>query len=187
MTTKAELHYLDINSTEYPCDTSGTVTCLNAVATGSTAVTRVGNKVMWNSVLVSGRLSAVSDAVVRSRCDVFLIWDRSPGAALPAMTDFFVQSISGSPRNLDNVERFTTVYHKSFSIGGSLAASAALTPTTHCVDMYQTLGRVTTYNGTGNALANISSGALYLVTIGDRGVGACGSLRCSVRCRFYEM
>lgn len=184
--TGEELKYLDINSAAYVCDTTGAVTLINGVAAGSTSITREGRQCFWRSVHVTGALSQVDDTVIGSRCDVFIIWDKQPGAAVPAMNVLFVESIAGSPMNLDYRERFVVLAHESYTIGGAKAAAAAQTPTIHSVNIFKKVNLRTTFKGDNNAIGDIATGAMYLVTLGDQAAANCGSLRASVRLRFSE-
>lgn len=187
MSTKAgERHYKDINQTNYVADTTGTVTLINGVSTGSAATQRCGNKVFLDSVHITGRIRSISDLVIRTRCDLYVIWDKQPGAAVPNMTDFFVESVSGSPKNLDNRERFHVVLREFYCIGGKVAAGESKDPSIDIVDLHKELDLRTIYKGDGNAIGDISTGAMYLVTIGDQAAGAGGEFRVAVRLRFWE-
>ena len=95
-----ELKYLDTNFANYAVGTTGAVTLINGVAAGSTAITREGRQAFWKSVSVTGTIAAVDATTQASRGDVVIVWDKQPGAAVPAMTDLFVESKAGSPMTL---------------------------------------------------------------------------------------
>jgi len=181
-----ELKYLDVNSATYACGTTGAVTLINGIAAGSTAITREGRQCYWKSVHVSGSLSAADATTIASRCDVYVIWDKQPGAAVPGMTDLFVESISGSPMNLNYRERFVVLAHEMFTLGGLTAAATALTPTIHPININKRLALRSTFKGDANAIGDIGTGAMYLVTLGDQADASGGLLRASVRLRFSE-
>jgi len=181
-----ELKYLDINNADYACGTTGAVTLINGVAAGSTAITREGRQCFWKSVQVTGTLEPVDADVIASRADIFIIFDKQPGAAVPAMTDIFVQSLSGSPMNLNYRERFVVLAHRNYVIGGPVAAGASITPNIHAVNINVKVNLRTTFKGDANAIGDIATGAMYLVTLGSQADAACGVLNASVRLRFGE-
>jgi len=181
-----ELKYLDINSVNYACGTTGAVTLINGVAAGSTAITREGRQCYWKSVSVCGSLSAVDATTIASRNDVYVIWDKQPGAAVPAMTDIFVESKAGSPMNLNYRERFVVIAHNTFVIGGLTADNTALSPTIQPVTISKRLNLRTTFKADANGIGDISTGAMYLVTVGDQADASGALLKASIRLRFSE-
>jgi hypothetical protein len=181
-----ELKYLDINSASYACGTTGAITLINGVAAGSTAITREGRQAYWKSVQVSGSMTPTDATVIGSRNDVFVVWDKQPGAAVPAMTEIFVQAIAGSPMNLNYRERFMVLAHETFVLGAPIADGASITPNVHAVNIMKRLALRTTFKGDANAIGDIGTGAMYLVTLGDQADASCGVLRASVRLRFAE-
>jgi len=185
--TGDELKYLDTNSAAYQSGTTGSVTLINGVASGSSQITREGRQCFWKQVIVSGSLVPNDATVIGSRNDVYVIWDKQPGEAVPAMTDFFVQSIAGSPMNLNYRERFVVLAHQTHAVGGlTTNATAALTPTISPVSISKRINLRTTFKGDDNAIASISTGAMYLVCIGDQADADCAKYRVSVRLRFSE-
>ena len=187
MSAKHELHYKDIATTSYACDTTGSVTLLNGISTGATATTRQGRKTWFQQLHVQGRLTPASDAFKRSRVDVYIVFDKQPGAALPSITDMLTESFSGAPKNLDYRERFKFIRKTYFVLGGDAQAANAKDPTINLVEIHENLtGLFTVYKGDGNAIGDISTGAIYLVTIGDQASPNGASLSVNVRLRWSE-
>lgn len=183
---REELKYLDINSTTYACGTTGLVTLINGIAAGNTAITREGRQCWWKSVAVQGSIGAADATTKACRADVYVIFDKQPGAAVPAVTDILVQAMAGSPMNLDYRERFVTLAHQTFVIGGLTADATALTPTIHSVQINKSLNMRTTFKGDANAIGDIATGAIYLLTVGDQADASGALLRASIRFRFAE-
>jgi len=181
-----ELKYLDINNANYLCGTTGAVTLINGVAAGSTAITREGRQCFWKTVQVSGTVAAADATVVASRADVFIVFDKQPGAAVPNMLDLFVESKSGSPMNLNYRERFVVLAHRNWVIGGPVADGVSITPNVHAVNINVKLNLRTTFKGDANAIGDIATGAMYLVTLGSAADASCAILNASVRMRFSE-
>jgi len=181
-----ELKYLDTNNASYASGTTGSITLINGVAAGSTAITREGRQAFWKSVNVSGWVAPVDATVIGSRNDVYVIWDKQPGAAVPAMTDFFVEAKAGSPMNLNYRERFVIIAHKTYTIGGLTAGAPAVTPTVHAVSINVRLNLRTTFKGDANAIGDIATGAMYLVTLGSEADADGALFKVAVRLRFAE-
>lgn len=181
-----ELKYLDINVASYACGTTGAVTLINGIAAGSTAITREGRQCFWKSVGVTGTLEPVDADVIAHRADIYVVWDKQPGAAVPAMTDIFVESKAGSPMNLNYRERFVVLAHRNFVIGGPVAAGASITPNVHAVNINVKLNLRSTFKGDNNAIGDIATGAMYLVTLGSQADAAGSLLKAAVRLRFAE-
>ena len=184
--TGDELKYLDTNSASYQSGTTGSVTLINGIAAGSTSITREGRQCFWRQVIVSGSLVPNDATVIGSRNDIFVIWDKQPGAAVPAMTDLFVESIAGSPMNLNYRERFVVLAHNTFAVGGLTADATAMTPTNTPVTITKRCNLRSTFKGDQNAIGDIATGAMYLVCLGDQADASCAKFRVSVRLRFSE-
>lgn len=184
-----ELKYLDVAYGVAVADTTGTVTLLNGVAVGDTAITREGRQTYWKSVEVHGILQQVDNSMVICRCDLYIMYDQQPGAAVPGMTDFFVESVAGSPHNLSYRERFKTLCHWSGTLGPRVETATQAVCGTPCVlpvDIYKKLNIRTTYKGDTNAIGDIATGAIYIVTIGTAGANNGGSFYITTRMRFSE-
>jgi len=184
--TGDELKYLDTNFANYACGTTGAVTLINGIAAGNTSITREGRQCFWKQVIVSGTVVAADATTIASRNDVYVIWDKQPGAAVPAMTDIFVESKAGSPMNLNYRERFVVIAHNTFVIGGLTADNTALSPTIQPVTISKRLNLRTTFKADANGIGDISTGAMYLVTVGDQADASGALLKASIRLRFSE-
>jgi len=187
--SRDELKYLDVNYGNSVADTTGLVTLMNGVATGSTAITREGRQCVWRSVEVHGLLMPVDSTISDSRCDIYVIYDQQPGAAVPAMTDLFVESIAGSPHNLNYRDRFRTLAHQVFTLGKrdtTATQTFSASPGPMPVDIYKRLAIKSTFKGDGNAIGDIATGAIYLVTLGSNAAAACGTFYINTRLRFTE-
>ena len=184
--SKYEQRYKDISTTDYACDTTGSVTLLNGIAVGSTASLRRGRRVCLTELHVTGRLRPSSDSFKRSRCDVLLVWDKQPGAAVPAITDILTESISGAPKNLDYRERFKILRKSTTPWEEMPKRPVPKEPTIDLIEIHEPLFACTIYKGDSNAITDIATGALYLVTIGDQAAINGASLNVAVRLRWVE-
>lgn len=185
----AELKYLDLAYGVQAAFTTPVVALINGVATGDTAITREGRQCYWKSLEIHGRLSLADASSTGCRIDLYVIWDDSPGAAVPAYTDIFVESIAGSPHNLNYRERFRTLAHKTWVMGPASDTATQTymgSPSIHAVDIYKKFDLRSTFKGDTNTIGDISKGAMYLVTAGDTNATNGGNFYITTRLRFSE-
>lgn len=161
------------------CDSNGSAILLNGIATGVTGTTRVGRQCHWKSIHVKMTLVPHTWEHEACRADVFLIWDKQPGAAVLTTSDIFEAPVGGAANlcflRSDMVDRFEILGHRYFQAGHSMEVSVAGTkhwsdtsPQEFALDFYKSLqGRQTTFKGDTALIGSIATGALYLFTIGD--------------------
>ena len=78
-----------------------TITVLNDVAQGTTAITRLKRKILMKSVLVQGTLTNSS-----GQGRILIVYDRQANGAAPAATDVLTSNTIMAIQNLDNRDRF---------------------------------------------------------------------------------
>lgn len=184
-----ELKVIDTANAAYVCDTTGTVTLLNGVATGTDLTDRIGRKIFMRAVQVRGLVQPVDNTIGQTLARVMVVYDKQPTGGTPAITDILTASRSEAFNNLNNRDRFVVVFDAKFPIGGiSDVATQAVSssPNTHVLDEYRRLNHEVIFSGTGATAASISSGALWLITIGNQAAGAGGSFVGNVRVRFND-
>lgn len=165
---KTEVKHL-VGSFTAKCDLLSGPTLLNGIATGATNITRNGNVVKWLSFYCKGVLYQVDNTTAATRSDLYLVYDRQPGAALPANTDMFIVAAANSLPVFDAKSRFEVLAHRSFvldQIDTTATQSYSGAHTAVCVDFFKKLNVVTNFKGTGNAIGDISTGALYMFYVG---------------------
>lgn len=185
-----ERKVVDTASTTYVCDTTGTVTLLNGTAQGSDFSNRIGRKATMVAVQLEGQIiPADLTNTASSKCRVMLIYDAQPNGALPAITDILTASTSNAFMNLNNRDRFKVIADVNESIGhvvDTATQAQAGSPTVHNVSVYKKINLETIYDGTTAAIADVQTGALLLVTIGNQAAGAGGLYFGAVRVRFID-
>jgi len=101
---------------------------------------------------------------------MYIIYDDQPGAAVPTNAEILSASVANAFINLDYRERFRVLCHRTYMFGPSddtATTAVSAGPQVHNVDEYLRCNVRTTYKGTGNAIGDISKGALYIFTIGN--------------------
>ena len=185
---KNELGYVDVANTDYPCDTTGSVTLLNTVAQGAAVTQRVGKKIAMKGLQCRGNIRANAATTIADTA-FLIVYDKRPTGALPAITDILVSINTNSMNNDANAGRFSVLKRVDQLILGNIT-----TPTTGCegydYDWWLDLkGREVVYKAAATgAIGDIEQGALYLVTLGSNAAGttAC-TFSAAFRMRFLDI
>lgn len=187
-----ELKYNDIATANYVADTTGTVTLLNGISQGSDNTNRIGRVMVMKSVHVRGIVSPVDSSTGNTLARLILVWDSDTDGVAPTVTDILQTANSTSPMNLNNRGRFTVLANEEFFIGGistTATMSYAQSPSGAVFDRFVKLpgkGCRTINSGTGATVASIQQGAIWMVTIGDRGANDGGTFSVYSRVRFTD-
>lgn len=187
--SKAEKKVNDLAIATYPFDTTGSVTALNLIATGTDFTNRVGRKILMKSVNIIGVVQPNDTSVSTTLCRALLIYDKQPNGALPAITDILNTSNSKDQINLNNRDRFVILrdWFQALAPQQDTATQAyAGSPTTNNLHMFVKLNHETIYNSTAGTIAAVTSGSLLLVTVGDSTNTNTYSLSASTRIRFID-
>jgi len=188
----SEVKYSDLASANYACDTTGSVTCLNAVPRGDAPTSRNGNVINMKSCRVFGLIYPQDYNVAPNLARIMLVWDAQPNSgSLPSITDILNASTSISSTNLNNRMRFTILrdYKTSLaaiSIGGAAQTNFAGSPTVDELDWYVKIPQRTYYSGNDALYSTIATGALLLVTIGNQPVNDGSAALLTTRIRFTD-
>lgn len=185
-----ELKTVDTSPADYGCNSTGSITLLNGVATGTDFTDRIGRKIIMKSVSIQGYLYPEDSNVTENLARIMLVYDSQSNQAAPAMTDILKTSTALSQLNLNNRERFRVLYDSFNAMAGQNYVTATLTyagsPTTALVKQYIKLNHDVIYSGTTAAAASIQTGGLYLVTVGIGAVGTGQLYGASARVRFID-
>jgi len=169
--SQVEKKYVDIASAQYAADTTGTVTALNLCNEGTGVSQRVGRKICMKSVQVRGWITqetAQQPCMVR----IMLVWDKQVNGVIATIAEILSAATSNSFMNLDNRERFVVIKDKHYTLGtrnSTSGTAVADKSVSEPINIYKKLpeGSFTIFDGTGAGIADINTGALYLVTIGS--------------------
>jgi len=163
------------------------ITELNCVTQGAAAYQRIGTKILMKSLDLRFNLFMGGSAMTYNAVRYMIIYDSSPNGAFPAYTDILSDNISGAPGfhsriNMANRARFTILRDRLIPF---VAASSSSMQT---IKEYVKLKHETQFKSTTGAIADITTGALYLVAFASLSTSACWvqtSVMCS-RIRYYD-
>lgn len=180
-----ELKYKDTSATG-DVNSNGTITLINGIARGDDVAERVGRKIIMKSYQVNYTAYAAPAAStgLSTTGRIMIVYDKQANAAAPAITDVLVTATGFSLKNLNNSERFTILKDKLFVT----MATAGQSDQQQSGRLYGKIHLPTMFNaGDAGTVADITTGALYVITCGNIGAGADDS-ECAFRARvrFYD-
>lgn len=187
--SREEKKWLDIAVGNSVADTTGAVTLLNGLTNGATYQTREGRQCWIRNIQIRGCFHPVDSTTEPCRGDLYLIYDRQPGAAVPNITDVLNASTSAAFINLNNRDRFKILCHRAYTIGkqdNTATQSLSAHPGAVKVEIFLKCNLKETFKGDTNAITDISYGAIYMLTIGDQAANAGGTFWVACRIRFSE-
>lgn len=189
----------DINSAEYPINTTGSFTLLNGLVPGTDFNNRIGRKIFMNSLYIRGFCRHNNDFVANSASSgdlwrMIVFMDMQPNGAAPTVTDLLVTATSSSHLNMNNRDRFKVLIDKQYAPGPWTAlvgppVNISGDRTAFPVKKYKKINAETIYNaGAAGTIGDIISGALYMFWIGQyaAGSGVQGEAVVSTRLRFSD-
>lgn len=171
-----ELKYCD-NTVNSAATSSGSSQLLTTIAQGSDNVDRIGRKITMASVQYDVAFGATTTELGNTAaypdtydvCKMAIVYDKQPNGALATWSDVYAAPVSVaapfSYKNYNNIDRFDILATEEFSI--SLAG-----PNMERKQRYVPLKLETRFDGTGNTVADIQSGALIVVWADMNSAGA---------------
>ena len=100
---KNEKKSVSLGIANYACNSTGSVTALNLVATGTDFTNRIGRKINIKSVFIRGWVFPEDNDTLQQMARVMLVWDEQPNGALAAVTDILDTVDSSSQLNLNQI------------------------------------------------------------------------------------
>lgn len=180
---------IDVDPATYAFDTTGSITLLSGVATGADFTDRIGRKIFMKSLYIRGIIKPVDNNVGNTLARMIIVYDMQPNGAAPGITDILKSSSPASQLNLNNRDRFRILIDKQWSIGAvSDASTSSLSgsPTVHTLKKFKRLNLEEVFKGTTSAITDISTGSIYMITLGDQAVGNGAVVSMSSRVRFMD-
>lgn len=176
------------------CDRAGQITLLFNPTLGSDMNNRVGRKALIKSIYIRGFLCQegmqeleTAQRYPAQQARVILVWDCQPNGAAPALSDILATQYPGPPvvnikpniaqLNINNRDRFRILSDKTFTFdpmtfeAAIVEEGAQVFGAGKITQQYRKFKKVnleTIFGDTsGGTIADIKSGALYLVTCGS--------------------
>jgi len=186
---KDERKVIDVDPANYVADTTGSVTLLNGIATGTDFTDRIGRKIRMKSFYIRGVVRPIDATIGNTLARLIIVYDMQTNGAAPAITDVLKSASPSSQLNMNNRDRFRILIDKQYPIGATsdvATQSFAGSPTVHQIKKYKKLNLEVLFNGTTNAVGSIATGSIYMITIGDQVANNGGQFNVSTRIRFED-
>jgi len=179
---------IDTPTAQYAVDTTGSVTLLNGIATGTDFTNRIGRKVCWRSFLISGKIQPQDGGTDPNMYRIMLVYDSQPNGGLAGVTDVLTTANADSPLNLNNRDRFRVLMDKRGGIGffSNTATQAVADRTISIIHKYKKINMETIFDGTTAAIGDIQSGSIFLLTVGSNAAGLGSNAFLHIRLRFTD-
>lgn len=169
----ADAKFLDTPQASYEASTTGSITHLDVVTQGTTVNSREGKAFRLRSLQIRGNVVAKTTTTI---CEAvgYVIWDRQPNKALPAITDILDSNNGFSFAKRENKQRFLIL--KKFM---KVVIGNSTTPTVgremSIIEKWlklpeECIAQCTALDTTG-AIGNRINGALYFISTSSNVTG----------------
>lgn len=179
---------------------------LNPVVVGAELYQRTGRKIYMKSIQIRGHIYSLASSVLdEGALRTLLVYDAQPNTGTPLIADIIKDANAGaatsvfSSVNLDNRQRFKVLREWNWHMGSTAAnfggqgiatGQTTIQDGSQCIHIneYVKLGGLeAVFNAVnGGTVADIVSGALFLVNISDTNVTGCWTLNYSTRLRYKD-
>ena len=165
--------FLDIAQATYDNNTTGSITHLDVVPRGTGVNARIGKAFVPTSLQIQGHVSTDSESATVHWAN-YLVWDLSPNQALPAITDILDAGNSLAFPKRENSHRFKIIrrFHGVLSGPNSTATGQEqITDVQEYVRMPKGIVSMCTSTDEAGTIGSRVTGALYLISTGNKGAG----------------
>jgi len=149
---------------------TATMTCVNAMVMGTTAITRIGRRILMKSLHIRGTIQREDPATTSTQTlRLAVFYDRQPNGAatVAAWTTIFDTATVNTFRNMENAGRFFCLMDEMIDLTAINGGNADIS-----FEKYLKFNLPVYYNA-GNAgnVADISTGSLIFAYLGNQAAG----------------
>lgn len=130
---------------------------LNSVPQNGTETGRIGRKLQMKSIDLIYTVGLTPTSTGGGCFRIKVVYDKQPNGALPAVLDVLALDDFGAKNNLANSDRFITLIDEmtdTVGVGTNYSTSNRI---------YRKLGLDAMFTGTGGAIANITTGSIFVM------------------------
>lgn len=165
--------YVDVANASYGMDTTGSITHVSIVPQGTTVNQREGKAFQITSVQIRGQsLSDLSTTTAAGH--VYLVWDYQPNKALAGITDVLDAVTTQSFTKRENASRFKILMSRVYVFAGNATVpvdGTEIYPVEEFIRVPKSCSIATcTVADTTGAIGNRVTGALLLITVGNKAI-----------------
>lgn len=164
-------------------DQTGAVTLVNGIARGDEINERTGRELTMRSIQFNARAYATAGTGADQVGRVLIVYDRQTNAAALTGAQVLASFDTNSPRNLENRRRFKILKDWRFPINATGESGSH-----RVLQFYRRLRHPVTFNsGDAGTVADITTGSIYVLSVGTNAAGAtAGSLVGTCRIRYQD-
>lgn len=187
---KGEKKFFDQAVATYQVNTTGSLTCLNCMIRGDDYTERIGRKIQVSSLYIRGYIrheNAVPGVINAQLWRLIVFSDSQPNGTAPGVTDVLMTANPSAQLNPNNRDRFKILKDKQWTSDG--ANNQTIGNHAFPIKLFKQLNLQTIFNGTNaGTIADINTGALFMLWIGSEAAGALtdGNAIVSVRIRYVD-
>lgn len=159
---RVELKY-DYGVVNGTVSSTPSVTLLSTIANGTGSSDRIGKMIQFHDIEISWhlRMAAVHNS---NRGRFWIVYDKSPNGVLPAYTDVLQSSDVNTTMNCDTRARFLVLYEANWVTTNETTGCSYSVGQVQGHKVVSLKGKKCTFIGTGAGIADIETGAIYIVT-----------------------
>lgn len=194
--TIPEKKYIDNATRGQAVTNSGVLFLLNGLTQGTSATTRVGQRIMMKNFhlkcLILAAQVGQTPTITMSLFRVMVLYDVQPNGATPSVTDILETNTGSlgplSPMSIANGSRFKVLYDQRFLCNNQLSAGVLPPKFSNWMEKFQKMNLETQYAAANTGtVTDIRTGSLFLLFISDETAAANA---CQVdfycRVRYYD-
>lgn len=181
--TKGELKNVDTTVAQV-ADTTGAVTLINGIARGDDINERVGRQVILKYIQANIVNYVTPTTGIDQSHRMLIVLDRQANGAAPAITDVLVSASTVAMPNLDNRKRFRILFDSIKNMNASGEPGSMIVQR-----VFKRVNIPVQFNsGDAGTVADIQTGALYLITLGSIAPGGtAGNFSGRIRVRYTDI
>lgn len=161
---------------------TATLKLLNGVAQGTTAITRLGRKIVMKSLYINGVVYVAPTSTGATPVRVLVVYDKQSNGTAPVATDVVQEDAITSPMNLGNSSRFEVICDHWIPCVGTAG------PQAQPFRIYKKLNHKVEFNaGSAGTIADIQTGSVYVLVWTTNAIGTAALLTFNdTRIRFVD-
>lgn len=180
-----EWKYLDTGLGTLTMNTTPVLLLLNGLAPGNSASQRIGMKVAIRTLELRARVATTAGTGVDQTCRWLIFVDRQSNGVAPTAGDVLTGNLD-TFRNLANRKRFKIILDRHFPLSAS--AENGSIRVFHAYLKFRRPLLVEFNTGTAGTVADITSGAIYIMVLGNIASGTTdANMNGTVRFRYTDM
>lgn len=185
--SRKEMKFLDVTtSNSFLLNGTATVSLINGSVQGTDEITRLGREFQMTSVYLNGSVASAATTTGLGEIRIIIVYDKQVNGNGLGIGDFLVSDNTFALNNLNNRKRFKVVMDQRLELGG-LATVQSGTPSVRVVNEFRKISFPTECNaGVAGTVADIVTGALYLITYSSGFAVAALSSILNTRVRFQD-